>query len=89
MLNNAVILYKLFGRNMGAISINTVKELVSVLWGTTVYLMKHKKQISNKETWKQELDKVYKYIEQNQISSQLLFKSKVQLFLSKLIHYVI
>lgn len=89
MCENAMIIYQLFGRNMGTISINTAKELVSVLWGTTVYLMKHKKQISNKETWKQELDKVYKYIEKNKISSQLLFKSKVQLFLSKLIHYVI
>lgn len=55
IFHNARILYFLFGKNMGLISINCHKELINSLWHTRGYFKSHKNQFSNKKEWKNEM----------------------------------
>lgn len=78
MLNNAVILYKLFGKNMGVISQNAEDELISSLWGLTLYLFKYNRKINNADRWIRLLYRSQKIVDRTTLS----FRNKMKMFFS-------
>lgn len=80
MLNNAVILYQLFGKDMQQISINAQKELVSILWGCFRYLLKYKYELQNIDQWKKNIKSTLHFI-WHQKSIDFTIKEHVKLCL--------
>lgn len=88
MGNNLLILYQLFGKNMGKISYKMQEEYINVLWGLIRYLRKYKKDLPNRSLWIKEIRLLTKLL-----LSDLLhfknhnFKTKSRIWLSLIMSY--
>lgn len=87
MVNNAVILNKIFSK-YNNFQLETLSELISVLWGTHIYKCKKLQDIENLDKWNDLLKKVIKETHFYKYFFKLKFKKKVQLIILKLTYLV-
>lgn len=85
MLNNAIILYQLFGKYMGRISQNAENELVSSLWGITLYLFKYKRKINNADRWIEIIYRSQKIVDWTTLSFKNKMKMSFSFFIIRLL----
>lgn len=81
MLHNAIILYELFGENMGRISRNAQRELVSSLWGTTLYMVKYNRKLNNTGAWIEAIYRCRETLEQSALSWKCNIKTLLSFFI--------
>lgn len=84
MLNNAMILYELFGKNMEDISRNAESELVGALWGTTLYLFKYNRELNNRDKWVEVIYRSRNILGQSRLS----WKNNIKILLSSFIVFI-
>lgn len=87
MVNNAVILNKIFFKNKN-FQLEALSELISVIWGTHIYKFKRLQDIENLDEWNNLLKKVVKETDFYEYFFKLKFKKKVQIVILKLIYSV-
>lgn len=89
MGKNAIILYNLFGKDMGKISINTQQDFVETLWRILKYARKHKKYLSNISDWKKQIIEMLTFIHPEKKRLLISFKNKIRLLkASILVHFL-
>lgn len=80
MGKNAMILYSLFGQNMGQISINAQQDFVETLWRTFKYAREHKKNLPNIPEWKKQISEMLAFIHPEKKRITISFKNRIRLF---------
>ena len=86
MGNNTKILYRLFGKNMGAISQNMQEEYINVLWGLIKYARKNKDNLPNYHEWIEQIKDMILFIRPDLKNFKLTtFKMKSRLWCSLLL----
>lgn len=85
MVNNAYILYQIFSSDK-EFNISVKNELLNSLWGTFRYMHSNKKELENLNEWQLLLKEKLKKINYYEYVINLNFKSKIKLFLLKLLN---
>ena len=62
MCQNAIILFKIFGKEENQIALEAGRELVNTLWDIRNYLKVHRAELHNKRCWKREIKKTMRFI---------------------------
>ena len=85
MIKNALILNSLFSGNKEVEPIAQA-DLISVLWGVSIYMHRHKIGLNNIVEWKKLIKQTIKEIKYFNFFNKLSFKKKVQLTTLKLVN---
>ncbi len=85
MIKNAVIIKDYYFSN-DTIRINAYSELISVIWGTHIYMYKNKLQLINVYEWKKLIGDTVKELSYRDQLSKLTNKKRMQLTILKLLY---
>ncbi len=83
MINNAIILNKIFSDNI-EIKSKVTSELIAVIWGTFIYMQKNKTELKNLRVWNIFLKEIINDLSYFKLIGGLGLKKKVQLTILKL-----
>ena len=85
MIKNALIMNDIF-LNYEKLQVRVREDLIAVLWGVSLYMNRHKKDIENIADWKKLTRETTREIKYLSFLDHLSFKKKIQLTILKLLN---
>lgn len=85
MIKNALIMNDIF-LNYEKLQVRVREDLIAVLWGVSLYMNRHKKDIENIAEWKKLTRETTREIKYLSFLDHLSFKKKIQLTILKLLN---
>lgn len=90
MCRNAVILIQILKLESPDIKNKAGQELISTMWGTLTYALKHKDSLPNLSDWKSEIKSILRDCKNFQIQKvKISFKSRIQLILASILIHIL